>query len=92
MTPLKGSWEYAAYPHSTPHLDDDVKNFVSRASKPHRNDTACLYKLIGHMRPVVVAGIDMVHGGRYRLPQNSNGLVNVTWRSPDARTCQLQAP
>jgi len=29
--------------------------------------------LIGHMRPVVIAGIDVVHSGLDRLPQNSNG-------------------
>ena len=45
--------------------------------------------LIGHMRSVVVAGIDMVHAGLYGLAKNSNGGIDVPWRSLDAGSGEL---
>src|SRR5437879_6708486 len=42
--------------------------------------------LIRHMRTVIVAGINMIHAGRNRLPEDANRSVNITWRSPDLRT------
>src|ERR1700756_641617 len=45
--------------------------------------------LIGYMRTVVVTGINVVHAGLDRLPQNSNSLVNVAWRSPNPGTGKL---
>ena len=38
--------------------------------------------LIGHVRTVEIARIDVVHACRNRLSQNSNGAVNITRRSP----------
>src|SRR5581483_4792727 len=38
--------------------------------------------LIGHMRTVIIASIDVVYAGRDRLPQNSDCAINVSWRSP----------
>src|ERR1700719_2632885 len=48
-----------------------------------------LDELIGHMGSVVVAGIDVVHAGLYRLSQNSNGGIHILRRSPNARASQL---
>src|SRR4029077_13515077 len=45
--------------------------------------------LIGHMRSVVVAGINVVHAGLYCLAKNSNGSIDVPWRSPDAGPGEL---
>src|SRR5215831_15899878 len=44
---------------------------------------------IGHMRTVVVAGIDVVHAGLYGLAQNLYSLVNVAWRTEYSRACEL---
>src|ERR1700719_1242726 len=51
-----------------------------------------LDQLIGHMGSVVVAGIDVVHTGIYRLSQNSNGSINVAWGAPHFRASQLHGP
>src|SRR5580704_10991456 len=48
-----------------------------------------LDELIGHMRTVVVAGIDVVHTRRYSLSQNSDRTVHITRRSPHLRTSKL---
>src|SRR5579863_8163077 len=45
--------------------------------------------LIGHMRSVIVAGIDVVHAGLYRFAENSNGGIDVPWWSPDAGSGEL---
>src|SRR5579862_448264 len=48
-----------------------------------------LNDLIGHMRSVVVAGINVIHAGLYRLAKNSNGGIDVPWWSPDAGSGEL---
>ena len=48
--------------------------------------------LIGHMRTVIVAGIDMVHAGRNRLSQNSDRGVKITRRSPTCGPASCIAP
>jgi hypothetical protein len=45
--------------------------------------------LIGHVRSVVVASIDVVYAGLHCLAKNSNGGINVPWRSPDAGSGEL---
>src|SRR5580700_2082452 len=45
--------------------------------------------LIGYMRAVIVAGIDVIHAGCDRLAQNSNRSVNIARRSPNLRTGKL---
>ena len=45
--------------------------------------------LIGHMRAVKVAGIDVIHAGRDRLSQNSNGGLPIARRAPHLRTGKL---
>src|SRR5258707_8468033 len=45
--------------------------------------------LVGHIRAVKVAGIDMVHACRNRLPQNSNRSLNIARRSPYLRASKL---
>ena len=45
--------------------------------------------LIGDVRTVVVAGVDVVHAGLDRLSQNSNGAFHITGRSKDARAGKL---
>src|ERR1700730_17327023 len=47
-----------------------------------------LDQLIGHMGSVVVAGIDVVHTGIYRLPQSANAGIHIPRRSSHARTSQ----
>src|SRR5215469_13353207 len=39
--------------------------------------------LIGNMRAVIIAGVDMVHASGDRLSQNRNCSVNIPWRSPN---------
>src|SRR5580698_4141428 len=48
-----------------------------------------LNKLIGHMRTVEVAGINMVHARLYGLAQNSYGSVNISGWSPHPWTRKL---
>ena len=48
-----------------------------------------LNDLIGHMRTVKVAGIDMIHAGRNRLSQNGDRAINIARRSPHLRAGQL---
>src|SRR6266404_8087185 len=48
-----------------------------------------LNDLIGHMRTVKVAGIDMIDTGRNRFSQHSNRYANITRRSPYFRTSKL---
>ena len=48
-----------------------------------------LNDLIGDMRAVVVAGIDVVHACGDGLAQNRSGGLKVTRRAIDLRTCQL---
>src|SRR5580704_13687945 len=48
-----------------------------------------LDKVIGDMRPVVVAGVNVVHAQLYRLSQNSNGGIHILRQSPDSRASQL---
>src|SRR5262249_50879540 len=45
--------------------------------------------LIGYMRTIKVARVDMVHSGRDRLAQNRNRRVNIAGRSPDLRPGEL---
>src|SRR6516162_2128217 len=45
--------------------------------------------LIGNMRAVIIAGVDMVHASGDRLLQNRNCSVNIPWRSPDFGAGQL---
>ena len=45
--------------------------------------------LIGHMRTVKVAGIDVVHAGRDRLSQNGNRGLHIARRSPHLRAGKL---
>src|SRR5580658_3632057 len=61
------------------HLGDDHKAIRIRMER-------LLDNLIGYMRTVKVAGIDMVHARRNCLSQNSNCTVNITGWSPDLRT------
>src|SRR5262249_57966244 len=51
-----------------------------------------LDNLIRHMRAVEVAGVDMVHPGPSRLPQNSYRGIHVARRSPDLRAGKLHRP
>ena len=48
-----------------------------------------LDQLIGHMRTVVVAGVNVVHAGLHHLAKNGDGGVNVAWRSPDSWPSKL---
>jgi len=48
--------------------------------------------LIGHMRAAVVAGVDVVHTRLYRLAENGNGGVNVTWRPKTTGPTSCIAP
>ena len=57
------------------HFGDDHETIGVRMER-------LLDQLIGHMRTVVVAGIDVVHAGLHRLSQNSNGSINVAWGVP----------
>src|SRR5689334_17121965 len=50
-----------------------------------------LNDLVGHMRTIKVAGIDMIDTGRHRLSQNSNRSVNITRWSPHSRTGKLHS-
>src|SRR2546430_6443489 len=45
--------------------------------------------LIGHMRTVVVAGIDVIHAGRHSVSQNGDGTVDITRWSPHLWTGKL---
>ena len=45
--------------------------------------------LVGHMRTIKVAGIDMVHAGGDRLSQNGDRSVDIARRSPHLRTGKL---
>src|SRR5215469_2452684 len=65
-----------------PHLGDDHQTLRVRMER-------LLDYLIGYMRSVEVAGIDVVHTGFNRLTQNSDGAVAIAWRSPHLRTRQL---
>src|SRR5438105_5908772 len=64
------------------HLGDDHQTIRIRMERPLDN-------LIGHMRTVEVAGVNVVHAGLYGLPQNRDGEVNVGRRSPYLRTSKL---
>src|SRR5438132_3926911 len=46
-------------------------------------------QLIGHMRAVVVTGVDMVYTGCHRFAENSNGGIHIAWRSEHARAGKL---
>src|ERR1700756_630397 len=48
-----------------------------------------LDSLVGHMRAIIVARVDMVYARFDRLAQNGNGCVDVARWSPDARPGQL---
>ncbi len=48
-----------------------------------------LYDLIGHMRTVKVAGVDVIHAGLNGLSQYSDCSLDVAGRSPDLRACKL---
>src|ERR1700689_1162413 len=48
--------------------------------------------LIGYMRSVVVAGINVVHAGLYCFAKNGNGGIDVPWWSPDAGSGKLHRP
>src|SRR2546429_7124525 len=48
-----------------------------------------LDNLIGYMRAVVVAGVDMVYAGGDHRSENSNRGVDVRWRSPNFRAGKL---
>src|SRR5258705_5018584 len=63
-------------------LGDDQEICGIRMKRP-------LDKLIGDMRAVVVAGIDVVHTRINGLAQNSDCSVNVTGWSPHLRTSEL---
>src|ERR1700733_14706810 len=45
--------------------------------------------LIGHVRSVVVAGINVVYAGLDCIAKNSNGGIDAPWRSPDAGSGEL---
>src|SRR6202044_2359061 len=45
--------------------------------------------LVGHVRTVIVAGVDMIHAGCDCLLKNSPLTVHISWRSPALRTGQL---
>ena len=45
--------------------------------------------LVGHMRTVIIAGIDMVDSCRNRLAQNSDCSIAIARRSLHLRTCKL---
>src|SRR6266568_288507 len=72
--------------------------FVCATARPELGDNhkpvrirmeRLLNNSIGHMRAVVVAGVNLVHAGLYCMAQNGDGAVNVAWRSPHARSCKL---
>src|SRR6267142_6092505 len=67
---------------SSPNLGDDHQ--VIRIGMQRLFDDQ-----IGHMRTVVVAGIDMVHAGGNSLSQNSNRTLHITRRSPHLWTGKL---
>src|SRR5262249_23611824 len=46
-------------------------------------------ELIVHIRNVEVGDIDVVQAGLHRLPENSDGGVDIAWRSPHLRTSKL---
>jgi hypothetical protein len=48
--------------------------------------------LIGHMRTIEVARIDMVHSSLNGLSQDSDRTVKIARRSPDSWTRQLHRP
>jgi len=48
-----------------------------------------LDNLVGDMRTVEVAGVNVVHSRLDGLAQNSDGGIHITRRSPDARASQL---
>src|SRR3984885_6176463 len=48
-----------------------------------------LDNLVGHVRTVIVAGVEMIHAGCDRLLQNCHRTVHISRRSPDLRTGQL---
>jgi hypothetical protein len=48
-----------------------------------------LDNLIGYVRAVVVAGVDVIHARGYRFAQNSNRGVNVPWRPKNFRPGKL---
>ncbi len=67
------------------HLGDDHQ-VIRIGMKCPLND------LIGHMRTVIVAGIDMIDIGRNRVSQNSNRYVNITRQSPYPGPASCIAP
>src|SRR6266404_6483590 len=64
------------------HLGDDHQ-VIRIGMKSLLND------LIGNMRTVIVAGIDMIDADRNRLSQNANRPVQITRWSPHLRTGKL---
>jgi hypothetical protein len=45
--------------------------------------------LIGHVRAVIVARVDMVYASGYCLSQNCNCGIDVSWRSKNLRAGKL---
>src|SRR4029453_9532463 len=48
-----------------------------------------LYDLVGHMRSIVVACVNVIDARVDCLPQNSDCGVNITWWSPNSWTRKL---
>src|SRR5579863_4930228 len=69
-------------PATSPKLSDDHK--IIRVGTQ-----SLLDNLIGHMRTVVVAGVDMVDAGPHGLAQNRDCAIHIVRWSPDTGTSKL---
>src|SRR5262245_63811929 len=64
------------------HLGDDHQTVRIRVER-------LLDNLIGHMRTIVIACVDVVHASFDGPSQDSDRAIKIAWRSKDFWTCQL---
>ena len=49
-------------------------------------------ELVGYVRAIVIAGVDVVHAPRDRLAKHAEGRVSILWRAEHAWSGQLHRP
>ena len=49
-------------------------------------------ELVGDVRAIVIAGVDVVHAPRDRLAKHAEGRVSILWRAEHAWSGQLHRP
>src|SRR4029077_20019100 len=72
LSPERGNPRFVGSSASTEFGHDDQAGGIGMQST--------LDNLIGYMRAVIVAGVDVVHARVYRFAQNSHRGINVPWR------------